>query len=253
VLVDYLVTSETRKKLLLLLLTENYKTSIRTFASLIGASYAVTYEELREMERVELVECQKKGRASIYGLNTANEQVALLARLFKVGLKQREASEIADEDTVVSLARHGAPLVIEKDFSEVLTVEETIALGVKLSKKSGLVFRTLPIVIYRNRENINWPKLRYFSEKYEVKKHLGFLLEMTGAMGKQDSLKRQSRAFWDSRNKKTYPYFDQVLSSNVELQLAELATPKIGRKWCFTMNMSQESLQRYFDKHTGEK
>ncbi|MEQ1665507.1 MAG: hypothetical protein ABL927_09050 [Bdellovibrionales bacterium] len=68
-LIEYLVTSKTRRQLLQLIWAEGLTASAHQLKSLSGASYAVTHQELTSMVACGLAKFRREGHANIYAAN----------------------------------------------------------------------------------------------------------------------------------------------------------------------------------------
>ena len=247
-LVDYLVTSNTRKQLFKVLFG-GLNGSVHDLARLANASYAATYEELKAMKGVELVNESRKGKARVFSLNYESKDLPLLRALF--GLEELEPPQREEKDldeTKATLARFGAPLNFEREAKLELELEDTLALGVYFSQQEASLLRVLPLVVERNMERLDFDKLWHFALKYHVKRQVGFLLDLTGTLTKKRSYKDRAKEYWDNRYGRPTSYFKMKTKSPSQLKLEELNTPPLAKKWFFTMNMGMDSFKSFYEK-----
>lgn len=248
-LLDYLVKSETRKRLLKLFLKDDIESSINDLSGLANASYAVAYEELLAMKKAGLVKEKVCGRARVYSLNDGSKDVPLLRALFGLEKVPKKSKTVPDIDTVkANLISFNVPLLSTIKLKNYLRLEEALALGVYYSQKDSVLLRTLPVALWKNKDFLDYDKLWHFSQKYKVKRQMGFLLDLTGILSKTRSFNKEVKRYEDSRYTKPVSYFGNKKKSEARRKLEAYNTPKSAQKWLFTMNMGMDSFESFFQK-----
>ena len=253
-LFDYLVTSKTRRNLLLLLVRDMVEGSVSDLARLCDASYSNVFEELEEMKKEGLVSCKFLGRAKVFKLDVDKERLQLLRNL--MNLKESDLEPVEennklknDEDVLkYHLSELGSPVYSTYEGKVFLSPEESLARGVLLSKKDAVLLRTLPIVMWKNRNDLDFDLLLMYARKLKVKKETGFLLNLTGKLTGNAKLKMKSVDFFDNRNTKFESYFLGKRSKS-QKKLEELNTPLLAKKWKLNINMDLENFDNFLNKH----
>jgi hypothetical protein len=251
-LLDFLVTSKTRRNLLRLLFGQDVVASGNQLAKLVGAAYSLVHSELEAMRKESLVRCRKEGRAVVFRKNDKYPERKVLENLLdakkqSVGL----AKHVGDQSVRLNLARFGAPMSVEGESENDLSLEETLVLALSLSRRDATVARTLPLVVARNADRLDLPRLEYLARKQGVLPVLGFFLDMTGSLARNPELLTEARRLMDRRRKRMESFFVQRRFSEFEKRLAEINTPPVARSWHFLMNMGMDSFESLFQKHLG--
>lgn len=253
---DYLVTSKTKRELFRLFVVDGVEGSVTELAQLSGAPYSCVFDELNEMEKHGLVECLGEGRKQLFKSVLSRDQRSSLLGLFSLDSSSLENSEkekkLKKDSNVLKshLAHYGAPVLNQYDGELFLSLEETFALGVELSKKDAVLMRSLPVFVWKNRNHLNYDLLLMYSRRYKVKREVGFLLSLTSKLKKNSKLSTESKKFFDRRKTTTESYFSKERTL-LQKSLEELRTPKLARKWSFSLNMELSNFKSFLDKHIG--
>ncbi|MCB0342215.1 MAG: hypothetical protein H6626_00150 [Pseudobdellovibrionaceae bacterium] len=247
-LLDYLVKSETRKRLLGLFLNEGLEGSVHSLSKIASASYAVTYDELMSMKAAELVKEVQRGRAKIFSLNEDYCELDLLKKLFDAEKATKVSRDWDKESVKASLVFYGAPLQEKGKSVAELSLEETLVLGVLYSKQESYLLRTLPLVLWRHRKEVSFDRLMHFALKYDIKREVGFVLDLTGKLSKYRKFSKEAGKFVDGRHRKSESFFQKARITGAQTTLEELNTPRLARKWLFTMNVGMDSFESFFEK-----
>lgn len=155
---------------------------------------------------------------------------------------------MARSETVYeALAFYGAPLVGVRPVRS-LPLEELLPRALEVAPEDATILRSLPLVIARNREHIDWSLLHAESVRVGQVAATGMLLEMTAKLLDDGDLERHAAAFAVPTAEPTHFFrprgpFDE--------RLARSRTPAIARKWGFWMNMPEESFRSHLEKHRG--
>jgi predicted transcriptional regulator len=89
VLLSYLVTSRTRRELLLLLWRDRCEGSVSALARRARVSFAAAYRELGAMRTAGLARSRREGVATVYQANPDCPHAAILRRLLAAGFRER--------------------------------------------------------------------------------------------------------------------------------------------------------------------
>jgi len=112
------------------------------------------------------------------------------------------------------------------------------------------VARVLPLVLWRQRDELDLDELVRESTRRDEREAAGFFLELTGRLGHDRRFTNAARPLRDRRRTRSKLFFAQPHGAH-ELALAHRNTPALARKWGFVMNMGLDSFASTFAKHAG--
>lgn len=251
-LLDFLVTSETRKGLLRLLWGQNVEASAHQLAKLTDAAYSGVHAELGAMEKEGLVMARRKGKALIFRKNDGYHYASELRGLLADQMRWAGPTQASDDDVRLNLVKFGAPLAVHGETNVDLPVEEALVAGLNLSRRDATVARVLPVVFAKNRNSVDWDRLEFRARQQGVLQPLGLFLDLTGSLLNNNSLKRRAKHFMDHRRKHLEHFFLNAKPNRFEQMLAEANTPKVARDWKYLMNVNMDSFESAFKKNMGE-
>jgi hypothetical protein len=182
--------------------------------------------------------------------------VLALLRTMKMGLAVVPRDDApTDEDVLASwLAHYGAPLYGEiTESAKTMSVEETLAKGLVMARKSGTVARALPCAFWTSREKLNLQDLLDRSKRLKQSKALGFFLDLTTVVSGRaiptfEKIANSLRARHAPTPLLSRPEQFFTPTTKREKALAELCTPEVARRWGFRMNMDLECFVSLFRK-----
>ncbi len=249
-MLDFLVTSKTRRRLLQLLWGKAATGSASQLARLGLVGFASAYRELRAMQSLGLVVSERKGGADVYRANAAHPMAETLRTLVS------SAAPAPDEEDSSRLRGQlktlGAPLSQEPDESAqedtAYTLEETVVRGVRLAHRDADVARTLPVCLYRQRHALSAERLRHHALRLGEKRSLGFFLELTAELSGDDRFALWTESLRDRRCKASIDFFHPTSRSRLQRRAAEDKAPHVARKWGFRMNMDMNAFRSTFEK-----
>jgi len=251
-LFKYLVTSQTRRDLLNLLWHEGVEASGHQLALLAKTAYSAAHAELEAMKEEGLVTSHKEGRAEVFSKNNKYPfKQALLTLLQAPPSKNSAADKVTENALRANLAKFGAPLVTSQSTSG-LSLEETLVRGLELARHDATVARSLPVAFARNKKSLDLARLEFLARKNKVLPVLGFYLDLTAFLLKDQKLHSTAQSLADRRRKKMEMFFKTRESGAFEQTLAEQNTPPLARKWRFLMNMGMDSFESLFKKNFPE-
>jgi hypothetical protein len=185
---------------------------------------------------------QERGR-EVFAANVKHPQAELLRALVAGDTHQTTASAEEDEPLRRRLVALGAPL----RGLDSLTVEpseqmSTLVEGVRLARRDPVVARSLPLCFWRLRDALDMKALAALAFRPEDRHALGFMLELTGELGKDRRLVGLAEGLRDRRITLQRDFFQMFRRDAV------IRDFPIAAKWGFRMNMDIDSFRALFDK-----
>jgi len=239
---QYLVTSKVRRRLLSLLWADRKRGSVGELAGLAGVAFAGAHAELKAMQRAQLVVSRHDGSKDVYSANFAHPEAKILQALVAADRRQPTLASPEDERLKRKLVALGAPLrgiePIEVALSERMS---TLLRGALLARRDPVVARALPVCFWNLRDALDVKALAELTSRPEDKHTLGFFLELTGELGGDRRLLGLAESFRDRRITSTRDFF-QTGRREVTRDFP------LAARWGFQMNMALDSFQSLFDK-----
>ncbi len=252
-LVNFLVTSNTRKDLLRLLWGEGVEASGHQLALLAKKTYSTVHGELEVMKAEGLVTSNREGRAEVFSKNDDYSSKKVLLMLFGIPKESHKDSDnVSDQDVRANLARFGVPIVTQAKATLNLSLEEALVHGLDLARKDSTVARALPVAFARNKKTLDLARLEYLARRNKVLPVLGFYLELTAVLSKDKKLQSFARNLKDRRRKKMEVFFKLQKTNKYEKNLTDKNTPLVARNWHFLMNLGMDSFESLFNKSMPE-
>ncbi|MBA3393464.1 MAG: winged helix-turn-helix transcriptional regulator [Deltaproteobacteria bacterium] len=243
-MLQYLVTSKVRRRLLSLLWGEKHRGSVAELAHLAGVAFAGAHTELKAMQRAQLVVSHHDGGKQVYSANVEHPDAATLQALVASAARPVMPERSEDERLKRKLVALGAPLrglePLEVSPSEQLT---TLLEGARLARRDAVVARCLPLCFWNVRESVTVKAFEALSLHAEDKHTLGFFLELTGELGGDRRLLGLAESLRDRRMTALREFFQT--GRREATREFDLAT-----RWGFRMNMDMDSFQSLFSKFT---
>lgn len=243
---DYLVTSRARRQLLRRLWALRASGSVSALARASGVSFAAAHRELEAMKAAGLTVAERDGVATVYRANLAHPQADVLTSLLTATPPAHGDSE--EQRLRGELAALGAPLGGPAPKNRHLPAEEVLAEGLVLAHHSPTVARVLPIAFWRQRDSLDYERLKRTATLRDEGQALGFYLELTGHLGGDRRLVGRASALRDRRRTALRPFFSGGRGSFARAAARE-KSPALARSWGFLMNMELESFATAFRKH----
>jgi hypothetical protein len=239
---QYLVTSKVRRRLLGLLWTEGKTGTASELASLAHVSFASAHAELKEMTRARLATSAIEGSREVYQANVAHPVAKALQEVLVAGAAPVPAN-IEDDELRRSLAGLGAPL---RGVSKVaVPVDErmsVLARGAVLARRDPTLARCLPLCFWPLRDSLDVAALGELASRAEDRHALGFFLELTGDLGGDRRLGGLAETLRDGRITAQRDFFMSSPRGGLAREFPTAA------KWGFRMNTDFESFRTLFDK-----
>lgn len=247
-LLDYLVTSRARRRLLGVLSGGEGEQSVRRLAARAGVGYASAHAEVGRLQRLGLVCARREGAALLCRWDSTHPRARLVRRLLED--KPRHGlgkSDQADEEVLLNLKRWGAPLVKEGSPARRWTLEETLARSLALARRNATVAQVLPGVLARSRGTLDLDALERRARRQGQKRALGFFLALCSRLTGDRRWAERAERLRDGRVRRMEDFFVDVEGPRGR-RLADRNTPPLARRWLFRMNMPIRSFESAFRK-----
>ena len=246
-MLEFLVTSKARRRLLDLLWRQDASGSTAHLAALANVGFASAYRELRAMQAAGLARAERQGAALVYRANQTHPladalRIVITAEAPDPG-EDSEARQLRSQ-----LAALGAPLQHEAEGSPRGDVEEVVAQGVHLAHRDPDVARTLPVCLYQQRDTLDPARLRAHAVRLGEKRALGFFLDLTAELSGDRRFAQWTKPLRDRRLKVPRDFFYAASRSRRQRRLAEEKTPPPARRWRLRMNMDLDAFRSTFEK-----
>ena len=254
-LLDFLVTSKARKALLKTLVVGGFGGSVSEVARRSRIRPSTADRELDRMEACGLVLCEHVGKEKVVTPNVHSSNVRHLRKLLAA---RASASPLTGHRNVdarlrAALAYFGAPLFVPSDVElrKAPGLEVTLAAAMRLSHADPAVAGNLPVVLWRNRQQLDVNELARLAVREGEGQTLGFFLDLTDQLAGVSVFTPAAQALRDKRVRRTRNFFSRDGGfSEYERDLAVMNAPEVAKRWHFLMNMSLESFASYFRKGT---
>ena len=246
-MLDFLVTSKARRRLLLLLWAEGARGSVSELAARAGVGFASAYRELQAMRRLDLVHALRSHGAVTFEANTGHPQAGPLRQLLEVS-PPSTVSERADASVRSRLASLGAPLLARiAKRRAVRPLEELLVDGVELAHRDPAVARTMPVTFFRQRNEVDPVRLALAARDRSEKAAVGMFLELTTAVSGDRRFSAWAAALRDRRVHVRRPFFHTRSALLRPGEMPDLG-PAQARRWGYRLDLSLDDFQSMFDK-----
>jgi hypothetical protein len=243
---QYLITSKARRRLLVLLWGEHARGSVAELAKRASVGFATAHAELREMQRLQLVRSEQLDRSEVFAANPDHPSAAVLRALIAAEVTQPLPPAAGDELCKRQLVALGAPLrgvePVVVDPSEYMDV---LARGMTLARHAPVVARVVPLVVWKLRESINGRDLGERLHRPADRHVAGFFLELTSVLGEDRRLLGIAESLRDRRVTSVQPFFQVPTTS----RRPPTRSFPIAEKWGFEMNVDLDAFRTLFDKY----
>ncbi len=246
-MLDFLVTSKARRRLLDMLWRQGERGSTARLAELAGVGFASAYRELHAMQTVGLALAEREGAAQLYRANAAHP-LAEVVRALVTAATPPPAEDAEVRRLRGQLAALGAPLQHEAVEPPTAPVEATVARAVQIAHRDPVVARTLPVCLYRQRDALDPARLRKHAAQLGEKHALGFFLGLTAELSGDRRFNVWAKPLRDRRRTAQRAFFSTASRSPRERRLAEERTPRVARYWGWRMNMGLDTFRATFEK-----
>jgi Fe2+ or Zn2+ uptake regulation protein len=244
-MLDFLVTSAVRRRLLELLWSQGAKGSATELAALVGAGYASAYRELKAMKRYALVLSALEDGREVYSANVEHPAADALRKLISVRSRPRVVDRV-DEQLRGQLRTLGAPLSVEPVPVPREQEEEILVRAVNRSHMDAGLARALPLCFWNQRNVLDPDRLLAVAKEHKEKNAVGFFLDLTTVLTDDRRFSQWANLFRDHRVRVT-DFFVAPVTKESEA-LTEANTPEVARAWGLRMNMDLAAFKTLFGK-----
>jgi hypothetical protein len=244
---DYLVKSRVRRELFRLVWGRGASGSVSDLARLAKVAFSAGHRELDAMYQAGLARVERLGAELVYRADYDHPHAKLLRRL-ATSSDDRGGAARPDRDEQVRawLTSAGAPLGAEVR-GLVPPVEEVVGAALSLSHRDPTVARVLPLLLWRQRDHLDFDRLRAEATRRNEGQALGYFLELSGRLGNERRLVEASAKLRDKRRRRARMFFSSPQGPRA-LAAARRNTPKEALRWGYLMNMGLDSFRSTFDK-----
>lgn len=246
-MLSYLVKGRARRELFRLVWGRGTSGSVSDLARLAGVAFSAAHRELNAMREAGLACVERSGAELVYRAIDDHPRADLLRQLATA--PEDHGGRYVDRDERVRgwLARAGAPLGAAGVRGPVPDLEESLADALSLSHRDPTVARVLPVVLWRQRQQLDFDRLRREATRRNEAQTLGCFLELAGRLGGDRGLVQAAAALRDRRRRKARMFFSGPHGPRA-LAATRRSTPSEARRWGFLMNMGLDSFRSAFDK-----
>ncbi len=246
-MLDYLVTSKARRRLLLLLWVEGAHGSASALADRAGVGFASAYRELQAMRRLDLVSTQREGGALAFAANQAHPMADTLVKLLSP-TSLTPTLDPNDAEVRSQLAALGAPVLAEhRKTARGGSVEETLVDGVVLAHRDPAVARAMPVTFFRQRDQVDPDRLLELARDRAEKAAVGMFLDLTTEVSGDRRFAGWARKLRDRRVHTRRPFFYTRGAALRGKQLRD-SSPALAHRWGYRFDLALDDLQSMFDK-----
>lgn len=250
-MLDYLVTGRAKRELFRLVWGDGRSGSVSSLARAAQVNFSAAHRELEAMRVAGLVESERQGAELRYRAAAGHPQADLLRQLARGGDSPRTPSNAArtpaDDDVRGWLQQLGAPIYAPEVRSRAPRAEETLSRALVLSHSDPEMARVLPLVLWRQRADLDLELLADAATKLNERSTLGYFLELAGSLGKDRRLMEASKALVDRRRRRPRMFFSGPHGRR-ELAAAQERTPRVARRWGYLISTGVDSFKSVFDK-----
>ncbi len=237
-----------RRELLRVVWGRNARGSVSALSRVAGVAFSAAHRELDAMRRAGLACVERAGAKLVYRANDAHPRADLLRQLVTAPDEHRTQAE-ADRDERVRgwLVSVGAPLGAAEIPGSVSMLEEGLAEALSLAHRDPTVARVLPLVLWRQRERLDFDRLRGEAACRNEEQALGLFLELAGKISNERQLVEAATPLRDRRRRRVRMFFSGPHGPHA-LAATHRNTPPEARRWGFLMNMGVDSFRSTFAK-----
>jgi hypothetical protein len=242
--VDYLVTSKARRRLLLLLWSEGVAGTAGELAKLGGVGFASAHRELQAMKRLDLVVSERREGSTRFSANWKHPQANVLRELLTAAPTVRGRKE---ESTREQAAALGAPVMVRHTPKPAADVEKSLVEAAALAHKDPGLARALPVAFYQQREQLD-PKLLLLAARERSEKGaVGLFLDLTSELSGDRRFSDWARALRDRRVHCLRPFF-HTRSAAIQANTQPDRSPRLAHRWGFRLDMDLDDFRSLFEK-----
>jgi hypothetical protein len=242
---QFLITSKVRRRLLALLWGEAQTGSAAELAALAGVAFAGAHGELKAMQRAQLAVSRKERGQEVFAANFDHPEAAPLRALVASAARLTVPNTVQDPIVRGQLVALGAPLRGVEPIAVAPADQMSVLLaGVQLARRDAVVARSLPLCVWHLREQLDMKRLAGLAFRAEDRHALGFMIELAGELGGDRRLAGLADRLRDRRITLPRDFFQRPAprAPGVDRDFP------LAAKWLFRMNTDLEAFRTLFDK-----
>jgi hypothetical protein len=245
---EYLVKGRARRELFRLVWGRGVVGSVSDLSRLANVAFSAAYRELDAMHEAGLARVARVGSELMYQAESGHPHADLLRQLASSSGNGGGVT-MADREGQVRawLASVGAPVGSTQVRGSVPPLEEVVAEALSVSHRDPTVARVLPLVLWRQRDHLDFDRLRREATRRNESQALGYFLELAGRLGYERRLVEASAALRDKRRRRARMFFSGPHGPRA-VAVTRRNTPKEALRWGYLMNMGLDSFRSTFDK-----
>jgi hypothetical protein len=209
-MLEYLVTSRTRRELLRRLWLRGDRGSVSGLARACGVSFAAAHRELEAMKAAGLACVERQGLEAVYRAEDRHPEAAVLRSLLSTRDGSRE---------LPAAGPSGA------------SAEDALVDRLVRSREDVDVALALPLALWRQREQIDYTGLVQAATRRNERQALGLFLQLTGQLGGDRRLMLRASTLRDGRRTVVRPYFSSAVGATGVKPLP------LALRWGFVLNV----------------
>lgn len=241
-MLSFLVASPSRRRLLEVLWLEGARGSVSALAETAVVSFASAYRELHAMLQHELVVATPEDGMTVFAANEAHPLADALRAI--VGYRRVPSPSSEDSTLRAQLASLGAPVGSEADDAPpVRDLEATVVAGAELARREPSTARAFPVLLFRVADQLDFERLASLARARHVRHALGFLLALTGKLGRAPHVTRLAGDFRDRR-----VHGQQFFHRPSRKLVHRRQDFPLAARWGFHLEMDEASFASTFDR-----
>jgi hypothetical protein len=226
-MLDYLVTSRTRRELLRHLWGQGESGNVSELARACGVSFAAAHRELEAMKAAGLALAERQGTSLEYRADRRHSQADVLISLLTPAPGGGRAERATEE-------AHPGPEDALVDRFVLSHGDEAIALSV-------------PAALWRQRDGLDYGRLRRAATRRNERHALGFYLQLTSQLSGDPTFRRRAIFLLDRRRTAVRPFFSAAGAADAP---SGKSLP-LARRWGYVLNIDLERFAAAFKRELG--
>ena len=225
-MLDYLITSRARRELLRRLWLDGDSGNVSALARSCGLNFSAAHRELEAMKAAGLALAERRGTSLEYRANRRHPQAGALVSLLTPAAHGGRAERATEEP-------HPGPEDALVDRFVLSHEDEAIALG-------------LPAALWRQRDELDYGRLRRAATRRNERHALGFYLQLTGQLSGDPSFGRRALFLRDRRRTVSRSFFSTPGAGDAT---GDKPLPR-ARRWGFLLNVELARFAAAFKRET---
>jgi hypothetical protein len=241
---EYLVSSKIRRRLLTLLWREGARGTASSLARRAGTPIGASYGELKAMNRAGLARATLESGRVVYEAERGSPYADALRKLFSASSEATGVrSELAEHSDELrkELAAHGAPLAVPASPVPALPLEELLARACELARADRSIAEVLPALLVKKKDELDFERLARALAERGQKHSGGFMLAVASSLCGDKALSAWARRLKDKRRTRASDFFvDTPADTSAADERGSFA---LARSWSFRMPLAMRDFR----------